>query len=57
MATQEALKRAQKKYDENTTVQVKMELNVKTDRDILEKLESVENKQGYIKELIRADLK
>ena len=43
MATQEALKRAQKKYDENTTVQVKMKLNVKTDRDILEKLESVEN--------------
>lgn len=57
MATQEALKRAQKKYDENTTVQVKMKLNVKTDRDILEKLESVENKQGYIKELIRTDLK
>ena len=57
MATHEALKRAQKKYDENTTVQVKMKLNVKTDRDILEKLESVENKQGYIKELIRADLK
>jgi hypothetical protein len=31
-------------------------LNTKTDADILEKLNEVENKQGYIKELIRADL-
>ena len=34
-----------------------MKLNKKTDADILEKLESVDSKQGYIKELIRADLK
>jgi hypothetical protein len=33
-----------------------LKLNLKTDADILEKLESVGNRQGYIKELIRKDL-
>ena len=56
MAT-EAQKRAKKKYDEAATVQVKMKLNQKTDSDILAKLDSVPNKQGYIKALIRDDLK
>lgn len=32
-------------------------LNVKTDADILEKLESVPNVQGYLKQLIRDDIK
>ena len=53
----EALKTAQRKYDEANTVQVKMKLNRKTDADILNKLTRVESKQGYIKALIRADLK
>ena len=52
----EAEKRAARKYDEAHTVQVKMKLNKKTDADILEKLDSVPNKQGYIKGLIREDL-
>ena len=55
--TTEAQKRAQEKYDSENTVQIKMKLNRTTDKDILEKLESVENKQGYIKSLIRADVK
>lgn len=54
--TSEALKKAVKKYDEAHTVQIKLKLNTTTDADILEKLNEVENKQGYIKELIRADL-
>ncbi len=54
--TSEALKRAVKKYDEAHTVQIKLKLNTSTDADILEKLNEVENKQGYIKELIRADI-
>lgn len=53
----EAQKRAKEKYDAKATVQVKMKLNVRTDADILKKLDSVGNKQGYIKSLIRNDLK
>lgn len=52
----DAQKRAVAKYDAANTVQLKMKLNVKTDADILEKLESVNNKQGYIKDLIRKDI-
>lgn len=44
------------KWDKANTVQIKMKLNKVNDADILEKLESVGNKQGYIKELIRRDL-
>lgn len=44
------------KYDRDHTRQIKMKLNLKTDADILEKLDSVPNKQGYIKELIRKDI-
>ena len=44
-----------RKYDEQNTAQIKLKLNRKTDKDILDKLDTV-NKQGYIKELIRADL-
>lgn len=56
MAVSEATKKAIRKYDEAHTVQVKMKLNKKTDADILAKLDSVPNKQGYIKGLIREDL-
>lgn len=55
----DAQKRAQKKYDENNKDRYKslyLKLNVESDRDILNKLESVTNKQGYIKELIRNDI-
>lgn len=47
---------SQQKYDKTNTTQIRMKLNLKTDADILEKLESVGNKQGYIKTLIRADI-
>ena len=56
MATSQAQKAASAKYDASHTIQIKLKLNTKTDADILEKLEAVENKQGYIKELIRADI-
>lgn len=54
----EAQKRAQKKYDEahkKDFRMVQLKLNRKTDEDIIDRLESVGNIQGYIKELIRAD--
>ena len=53
----EAQKRASAKYDKLNTTQVILKLNIHTDADILQKLESVGNKQGYIKTLIRADMK
>ena len=55
--TSEAQRRAQAKYDEANTKQIKMKLNIKTDTDIIKKLEAVPNIQGYIKDLIRADIK
>lgn len=53
----EAQKRAGKKYDEQNTKQIHLKLNLKTDADIIEKLESEESIQGYIKRLIREDMK
>lgn len=47
---------AQERYDKDNTVQIRLKLNKKKDIDILEKLDSVGNKQGYIKRLIRADI-
>lgn len=55
MATK-AQQAAARRYDEKHTRQIVMKLNLKTDSDILEKLDSVENRQGYIKSLIRADM-
>lgn len=56
MATESQLK-AQAKYDAENTRQIHLKLNRRTDDDVLKKLDSVLNKQGYIKKLIRADLK
>ena len=55
--TTEAQKRAVAKYDSGNTTQVHLKLNNKTDADILRRIEEVENVQGYIKELIRQDMK
>ncbi len=48
---------AQERYDKDNTIQIRLKLNKKTDADIIEKLNSVGNKQGYIKRLIREDAK
>lgn len=55
MATEAQIK-AQAKYDAENTRQVHLKLNLGTDGDVLEKLDSVPSKQGYIKRLIRADM-
>lgn len=44
------------KYNKTHTVQVPIRLNKNTDADIIAHLESVQSKQGYIKELIRRDM-
>lgn len=57
--TTEAQKRAQKRYDEANKDKFRMihlKLNRESDADIIEKLEQSDNIQGYIKELIRADI-
>lgn len=55
MATEAQIK-AQKKYDAANTRQFHLKLNRNTDYDVIDKLNSVPNMQGYIKQLIRADL-
>ena len=55
MAT-EAQKRASAKYDKKNTKSILLKFNLKTDTDILDYLETVGNKQGFIKELIRASI-
>lgn len=47
----------QKKYDAENTKRFSLKLNKNTDRDILERLKEVTSMQGYIKELIRKDIK
>lgn len=45
------------KYDKVNTKRVYIKLNKNTDKDILDYLGGIPNKQGYIKELIRKDMK
>ena len=53
----EAKKRAQLKYDRKNTKQIVLKLNSKTDADVIGKLERVGNKQGYLKDLVRENLR
>lgn len=43
-------------WDKSHTAFIGLKLNKNTDADILAKLETVPSKQGYIKDLIKADL-
>lgn len=47
----------QAKYDAANTKQYKLKLNLNTDADIIKRLDSVPNRQGYIKDCIRNDIK
>lgn len=47
--------KASMKYDKANVKQVKLSLNKKTDADVIAILDSKDNVQGYIKELIRSD--
>lgn len=42
-------------YEKNNCTRVSIKLNNKTDWDIINQLNAVENKQGYIKMLLRKD--
>jgi hypothetical protein len=56
MKTTEAQARATAKYQKNNTRMFTIRLNLNTDADIIRRLEEVDSKQGYIKELIRKDM-
>lgn len=57
MATKAQVK-ASNKYDKENTKNINLRLNKKTDKDILDFLETVEpSKMGYIKNLIRNDIR
>ena len=48
---------ASQKYKKENIVRVVISLNKRIDGDIIEHLEKENNKQGYIKQLIRKDIK
>lgn len=55
----EAQKRADKKYrpkEKENIRTLRVDLRLSTDLDIIDKLDSIENKAGYVKALIRADI-
>lgn len=52
----EAQRRAVMKYRLANCYELRVEINKKTEADIYEKLQSVENKAGYVKGLIRSDI-
>lgn len=45
------------KYKKKSIKQMKLDLNRNTDSDIINFLDQCENKQGYIKALIREDMR
>jgi len=47
---------AQKRYAAKYKKQIKFDCFTSTEQDIIDKLESVPNKSGYIKQLIRDDI-
>lgn len=55
MAT-ESQRRASAKYDAANTTSIRLKMNINTEMDIIERLEEVGNKNGYIKQLIREDI-
>ena len=52
-----AQQKASKKYDKSHTKSVLLKLNLASDADILTRLDEVSNKQGYIKSLVRNDIR
>lgn len=54
--TTPAKRKANAKYDKNNTKVISLKLNKNTDQDILDLLDSVDNTQGFIKQLIRKEI-
>ena len=43
-------------FDKENTVKLTFKINKRTDADIIQFLQGIDNKQGYLKQLIRADI-
>ena len=56
MAITEAQKRATAKYLKESMVQVAIRVNKNTDMDVLEYLQTIDNKRAYFLSMIRADI-
>lgn len=56
MVTKAQLK-AQSKYDKENTKQIILKLNLVSDADVIAKLSGSTNKQGYLKALVRDDMR
>ena len=54
MATNRSI--IQARYDEKNTRMFSLKFNLKTDADIIEKMDSVKSRNDYIRQLIREDL-
>ena len=54
--TTPAKRKANAKYDKNNTKVISLKLNKNTDQDILDYLDSVDNTQGFIKQLLRQEI-
>lgn len=52
----EAKIKANNKFNKANTRMVSLRLNYNTDADIIKRLDEVDSKMGYIKELIRKDM-
>lgn len=48
--------RPQREYEKRSTIPCMIRFNIRTDADIIARLAEQDNKQGYIKRLIRADI-
>lgn len=46
-------KNAQKKYDKENTIFIGIKLNKKTDKELIDIISSQNNKQGFIKKVLR----
>lgn len=55
-ASPEAEKRAARKFEKERLVQIKLALNDRTDADVIEFLETVDNKRALILRLIREEM-
>lgn len=52
----EAKRKANARFDKKNTKMIVVKLNKNTDKDILDLLESVDNTQGFIKQLLRKEI-
>jgi len=57
MATSEAQKRATRKYQARTQVELNLKMNKETEQDIIDWLNRQESKRGAVKALIRKEIK